>query len=51
MPATFTGPGRAIVGASSLLSSIAPTDLHQRTGIHAFEGVDDPLQRCAVVDV
>lgn len=37
MLATFTGPGRAIVGASSLLASIAPTDLHLRTGIHTGE--------------
>jgi class 3 adenylate cyclase len=35
--ATFTGPGRAIVGAATLRGGLAGIDLHIRTGIHTGE--------------
>jgi class 3 adenylate cyclase len=35
--ATFVGPGRAIVGATSFRGAIAGLDLHIRTGIHTGE--------------
>jgi class 3 adenylate cyclase/pimeloyl-ACP methyl ester carboxylesterase len=37
MLATFTGPGRAIVGATDLLASMSSIELHTRTGIHTGE--------------
>jgi pimeloyl-ACP methyl ester carboxylesterase len=37
MLATFSGPGRAIIGATSLVGEIADIDLHLRTGIHTGE--------------
>ncbi|MCZ6738290.1 MAG: adenylate/guanylate cyclase domain-containing protein [Actinobacteria bacterium] len=37
MLATFPGPGRAISGATDLLTAIASIDLRLRTGIHTGE--------------